>query len=330
MTFEILPEFEQDSDQWHEARQQGIGASEVSAILGLSPWQTPLGVYMAKKGIRNEIPENLAFFGHALEEPIAQWITQKRPEVGQVQNGFSARSIEWPWLTATPDRVVGSLISDPRLTDERELMVAGMGFAPIEIKTSSAYSKESWADGVPLYYATQVQTQLAVLGAPFGWLAVLHGGNSPELFRVERDDDFIDNHLIPKTRAFWEDHVLADVPPEPSTSAEAVELWPGDTELSVDGGEALHELWGTYGLMQAEQIDLSQRLDGVKLELQKAMQEATQLTYGDQVLFTWKPRAGAKRLDSSALKEAHPDIVAEFTKQGEPTRTFLRKKATDK
>ena len=316
MSFEILPEFKQDSDQWHEARQQGIGASEVSAILGLSPWQTPLSVYMNKKGVRNEIPENLAFFGHALEEPIAQWIEQKRfDEVGPVSPGLSARSIEWPWLTATPDRTVAG----------------GPGVViPIELKTSSAYSKESWAEGVPLYYATQVQTQLAVLGAPFGWLAVLHGGNSPELFRVERDNDFIDNHLIPKTRAFWEEHVLADVPPEPSTSAEAVELWPGDTELSVDGGEALHELWGTYGLMQAEQIDLSERLDGVKLELQKAMQDATQLTYGDQVLFTWKPRAGAKRLDSSALKEAHPDIVAEFTKQGEPTRTFLRKKAADK
>lgn len=295
---------------------QGIGASEVAAILGLSPWQTPLGVYMAKKGIRNEIPENLAFFGHALESPIAQWIEHKhRGEVGPLSGGFSARSVEWPWLTATPDRTA----------------TGGPGvIVPIELKTSSAYSKESWADGVPLYYETQVQTQLAVLGAPFGWLAVLHGGNSPELFRVERDDDFIDNHLIPKTRAFWEEHVLANIPPEPSTSAEAVELWPGDSELSVDGGEALYDLWGAYGLMQAEQIDLSERLDGVKLELQKAMQDATQLTYGDQVLFTWKPRAGAKRLDSSALKEAHPDIVAEFTKQGEPTRTFLRKKATDK
>jgi len=316
MTFEILPEHVQDSEQWHEARQQGIGASEVAAILGLSPWQTPLGVYMSKKGVRNDIPENLAFFGHALEEPISQWITAKRfAEVGPLSPGLSARSVEWPWLTATPDRTVAG----------------GPGVViPVELKTSSAYSKESWADGVPLYYATQVQTQLAVLGAPYGWLAVLHGGNTPELFRVERDDDFINNHLIPKTRAFWEEHVLANIPPEPSTSAEAVELWPGDTELSVDGGEALYELWGAYGLMQAEAIDVAGRLDGVKLELQKAMQDATQLTYGDQVLFTWKPRAGAKRLDTSALKTAHPDIVGEFTKQGEPTRTFLRKKATDK
>ena len=316
MTYTILPEFVQDSPEWHAARASGIGASEVAAILGLSPHMTPLSVYRAKMGVRNHIPEDLAYFGHALEAPIAQWLHDKRPDVGDVLPELSARSVQWPWLTASPDRMAHP---DPLGKP-----------VPIEIKTSSAYSKDLWADGVPLHYAAQVQTQIAVLGAAYGWLAVLHGGNSPELYRVERDDDFILNHLIPKTRAFWEDHVLARVPPEPTTSAEAVELWPGDPELSVDGGEALYELWGAYGLMQAEAVDVAERLDGVKLELQKAMQDATQLTYGGQVLFTWKPRAGAKRLDATALKAAHPALVAEFTKAGEPTRTFLRKKADNK
>lgn len=312
MTYELLPEYEQDSPEWHEARRNGIGASEVAAILGLSPFQTPLSVYRVKMGVPNEIPEDLAYFGHALEAPIAQWIRDKHPKVGMVGAGISARSVEWPWLTATPDRMAANTI------------------IPIEIKTSSAYSKDKWADGVPLYYQTQVQTQLAVLGAPFGWLAVLHGGNSPELYRVERDEGFIQDHLIPKTRDFWEQHVLAQVPPEPSTPAEAVELWPGDPDVSVEGGEALYELWGAYGLMQAEQIEVTERLDAIKLELQKAMQDATTLTYQGQTLFTWKPRAGSRRLDTTALKTAHPDIVAAFTKQGEPTRTFLRKKADTK
>lgn len=307
--FEALPEFPQDSPEWHEARRSGIGASEVAAILGLSPWQTPLGVYRTKLGVPNEIDEDLAYFGHALEAPIAQWIRDKHPEVGPVEPGISARSVEWPWLTATPDRSAGDV---------------GLVY-PIEIKTSSAFSKDKWADGVPLYYQAQVQTQLAVLGAPFGWLAVLHGGNSPELYRVERDEEFITEHLIPKTRDFWEQHVLARVPPEPLTSAEAVELWPGDPELSIDGGEALYELWGAYGLKQAEQVEISQELDSIKLELQKAMQDATELTYQGRVLFTWKPRKGAARFDAAALKKAHPDIHAAFTKQGEPTRTFIRK-----
>lgn len=315
MTYTVLPEFDQGTPEWHAARMGGIGASDVAAILGLSPWQTPLGVYRTKMGVPNEISENLAYFGHALEAPIAQWVADKHPEVGAIGDGFAARSGLWPWLTATADRCA---------------YLDGPAPVPVELKTSSAYSKDSWADGVPLYYETQVQTQIAVLGASYGWLAVLHGGNTPELYRVERDDDFIDNHLIPKTEAFWNDHVLARLAPEPTTSAEAVELWPGDGDLSVDGGEALHELWAAYGLMQAEMVAVGEQLDAAKLELQKAMQDATQLVYGSQILFTWKPRAGANRLDAAALRAAHPSLVAEFTKQGEPTRTFLRKKAGNK
>lgn len=311
MGYEVLPEYEQGSPEWHEARTHGVGASDVAAILGLSPWQTPLSVYQTKMGVPNDIPEDLAYFGHALEQPIAQWITDKHPEVGGVDEGFSARSVEYPWLTATPDRVV---------SDD-----SGMSGIPVEIKTSSAFSKDKWADGVPLYYQAQVQTQLLVLDALYGWLAVLHGGNSPELYRVERDDSFIEDHLIIKTREFWEGHVLAKLPPEPVTSAEAVELWPGDPELSVEGGEPLYELWSAYGLKQAEAVEISQELDSIKLQLQKAMADATELTYQGQTLFTWKPRKGSARLDGTALKKELPDVAAQYTKQGAPTRTFIRK-----
>lgn len=305
MTYELLPEFVQDSPEWHEARRNGLGASEVAAILGLSKWQTPLSVYMAKMGVPNEIDPDLAYFGHALEPVIAQWVRDKHTEVGEVGKGFSARSVEWPWLTASPDFMAGD--------------------RPVEVKTSSAYSKDDWARGVPLFYATQVQTQLAVTGADYGWLAVLHGGNSPELFRVDRDEEFIIEHLLPKTKAFWEDHVLAQVPPEPSSTAEAIGLWPGDPDLKIEGGDDLHELWGAYGLLQAEQVDVTERLDGIKLELQKAMQDATELTHNGQTLFTWKPRKGSTRFDADALKKDDPELHARYMKQGDPTRTFLRK-----
>jgi putative phage-type endonuclease len=314
MTYTILPEYEQDSPEWHEARQHSLGASEVAAVLGLSPFQTPLTVYMAKHGVVNEIPEDLAYFGHALEAPIAQWVRDKHPELGRINNGFTARSNEYPWLTATPDRTA----------DDIGLLI------PVEIKTSSAYSKDSWADGVPLYYAAQVQTQLLVLDAPYGWLAVLHGGNTPELHRVERDQEWIENYLIPRTREFWENHVLAHVPPEPTTSQEAVELWPGNLELTIEGDERLEELWGAYGLLQAEKINAEEALDAMKLQLQIAMQDATSLTYNGRTLFTWKPRAGARRFDDKALLEADPTTHARYMQQGAPTRTFIRTKADTK
>lgn len=315
MNYTILPEYRQDSPEWHEARRQSIGASEVAAILGLSPWQTPLDVYRAKMGVPNEIPEDLAYFGHALEPVITQWIRDKhRDEVGLVSDGFAARSDEYPWLTASPDRIAYELVDGGRSP-----------YIPVELKTSSAYSKESWSSGVPLYYQTQVQAQVAVLDAPYGWLAVLHGGNSPELFRVERDQAFIEDHLIPKTKAFWENHVLAQVPPEPTSTTEAVSLWPGDEQVTVEGTSDLYDLWSEYGRQQAIATEANQTLDAVKLELQKAMQDAVALTYQGRELFTWHPRKGSRLLDKAALEKQHPDIVREFTREGKPTRVFSRK-----
>lgn len=309
MSYVFLPEFVQDSPEWHEARTRSLGASEVAAVLGLSPWQTPLSVFRSKMGVPNDIPEDLAYFGHALEEPIAQWIRDKHPEVGPVDEGMSVQSTEFPWLTATPDRTAG---------DVDDL------FIPVELKTSSAFSRGAWDAGVPDYYRIQSIVQQGILGAPYGWLAVLHGGNSPELYKIPFDADAWEQ-ITRLTGEWWETHVVAKVAPEPSTSAEAVELWPGNADLSIEGDERLHELWGAYGLMQAEQIELGQQLDGMKLELQKAMQDATALTYQGRELFTWKPRKGATRLDGAALKADHPDIHAAYMKTGDPTRTFVRK-----
>lgn len=313
MTYKILDVIP-DSPEWYVKRQGGCGASDSAAILGLSKWATPLSVYKSKLGVEQEFDETTAWIGHEQEGIIGRWIEKFHPEVGRLLPGFAAQSVEYPWLFATPDA----------LADDQGLLI------PVEKKTSMEFARDSWSEGVPLYYQVQVQQQILVMDAPYGWIAVFHGGRDFELFKVMRDDGFLTDHLIPKTQEFWEQHVKALVPPEPSTSAEAVELWGGDPELSIEGGEELYDLWGAYGLMQAEQHELEDKLDGIKLELQKAMQEATALTHNGQVLFTWRPRKGATRFDHEALREDHPELHSEYIRVGEPTRTFIRKKADTK
>lgn len=308
--YTVLPDYPQDSPEWHAARADGIGASEVAAVLGLSRWGTPLEVYRAKKGVIRDIPEHLSYFGHALEPVIAGWVTRTYPDIGYVGSGFSARSVRAPWLTASPDRII---------TDRDH-----NGPVPLELKTADAFTAKAWEDGVPLGYQAQVQTQMFVLGARWGYLAVLHGGNRPDIHRLDRDDAFIDDILLPVTERFWNDHVLADVPPDPVTTAEAVSLWPGDPDLAVDGDEALYELWEEYGRQQAIAIEAEATLNVVKLELQKAMREATTLTYEGRPLFTWKPRKGSATLDVVALRRDHPEIAEAYTRTAAATRVFKR------
>jgi hypothetical protein len=44
-----------------------------------------------------------------------------------------------------------------------------------------------------------------------------------------------------------------------------------------------------------------------------------------QVLATWKPRAGARKLDEKLLKAEQPEIVARYMRQEAAGRTFLPK-----
>ena len=41
--------------QWLQARRRGIGGSDAPALMGASPWATPLSVYADKMGF---LPEN--------------------------------------------------------------------------------------------------------------------------------------------------------------------------------------------------------------------------------------------------------------------------------
>lgn len=313
--YEILPTYEVESPAWHQLRTKSVGASDVAAILGLSPWQTPLDIYRAKKGIPHPIDPDLAYFGHALEPVIAEWIVNRRTDdIGIILDGFSARSKAWPWLTAAPDRTT--------------YRYDGKALVPVELKSSSAFSKASWAEGPPLFYQAQVQAQCAVLDAPYGWLAVLHGGNSPDLHRIERDDEFIEEQLVPETRRFWEEHVLAGVEPDPMSTAEAVSIWPGDPDVdAVEADDDLYALYADFMHCRREAKQASNDEARLALELQKAMGDATELRYGGLVLATWKPQAGARRLDTTLLRKDHPDLADAYTTQGAPQRRFLPKEA---
>src|SRR5690606_27428358 len=128
-----------------------------------------------------------------------------------------------------------------------------------------------------------------------GYLAVLHGGNEFDWYEVEWDQDAVDL-IIRITGDFWRDHIEALVPPEPITTSEAALAFPNPADVAIEGGEDLYELWGAYGLMQAELKEIEDNLDATKLQLQKAMgDDATALTYNGTPLFTWKTRKGATR-----------------------------------
>jgi putative phage-type endonuclease len=304
--YEILPTFEQDTPEWFDARMQRLGASEVAAVLGLSKWQTPYGVYKTKMGIPNTIDPDLAYFGHRLEPVIAGWVRDKHPEVGRLIDGFSAVNPQYPWIAVSPDR----------FADTAGLLI------PVELKTSSAFNESAWKDGVPLYYQAQVQAQLLVFDAPYGWLAVLHGGNKPALHRIERDDDFLFNHLIPKTGQFWQQHVVAKNPPDPSTIAEVYEVWPSAPGTEIEASDEALEAAERRVVLLSDIKAQTEEADALTLAIAQYMGTAETLVGPEGPVLTYKSQNGRRSVDIPALEADFPDVAAQVIRAGNPFKTM--------
>jgi putative phage-type endonuclease len=169
--------FTPGSTEWHAARATRLGASESSAVLGLSPWESKFSLWHRKAGLIPPAPETDEMaWGRHLEAPIAKRFAELHPEY-QVRRTGTWVSIPRPWQLANPDRLVFS----PAGPGLRERI-------PVEVKWSPYGEEwgESGTDEIPVYYRCQVLQQLDVLAAPYGILVALVGAEYRE-YRVDYD-----------------------------------------------------------------------------------------------------------------------------------------------
>lgn len=165
------------SPEWHAARSQTIGASEMAAACGLSPYQTPLELYLRKRGEIPPVEDNDAMRMGRLLEPVvkAEFIRSSGIALAD-PNPMMFRHPEHELLSATPD----GIIDDVTL---------------FEAKTASWRMKGEWGDeytdDVPTQYLVQTQAQMSVMGADLVHLAVLFDGAVLKTFKVLRNDDLI-------------------------------------------------------------------------------------------------------------------------------------------
>ncbi|WP_411815700.1 YqaJ viral recombinase family protein [Gordonia sp. SND2] len=196
-----------DEIAWLMQRREGVGASECAAILGMGKWtgQTQYGVWLDKTG---QIPLSTAMteqmeLGHILEPVIRDTAAARLGFDVMTIGGLASR--ERPWQRASLDSVV---------------ITPDDGPIPMEVKNTSQYLASDWSDDqVPDAAELQVQHQLAVCGAPYGYVAGMIGGSRIVTRRVDRDQELID-HIIREEEAFWT-HVVDGTTP-PVTSRESL------------------------------------------------------------------------------------------------------------
>jgi putative phage-type endonuclease len=155
--------------EWLAARRQGVTASEIAILLGLSPYGSPFALFHQKRGDLPDQEDNLSMaIGRHFEDFVADRFMDRfeyRVVVGDGRELYAHP--DRPWQMATPDRTVWEAGTGAPYF--------GSPLAVLECKTDGGF--DGWGDDgtdeIPVHYRCQVLWQMDVMGVGTGYLACL-------------------------------------------------------------------------------------------------------------------------------------------------------------
>lgn len=179
-------------------RRAGIGASELPVIAGISPYSTPVELWLRKTGDEEQADNVAMAIGRQLEVPILRLVARQEG-IAFRHNRATWTHPRWPEvpLYATPDAI-------------------GPGAGCLgEIKVVGDWMANDWSGGVPDYIRLQAHGQLAVHPkATFVLVAGLLGGTRLHVERIERDEAIVAELEVQAT-AWWQEYIVGGTPPPP-------------------------------------------------------------------------------------------------------------------
>ena len=295
-----------------QRRKSGIGGSDVAAILGLSPWRSPLDVYYDKTEPLDPHAVDASPVG---EDRALYWGTVLEAEIARAYTAVTGRKLtrynrllqhpDYPWAIGDVDRLVvpenGKRAFNPK-TGEIYTDRA------VEIK-NSRYKGEEWGDDgsdvIPVWYYCQVQWYMMLMPTvEIIDTAPLFCGQDFQRFPVSRDDDFIAK-MFPPVRDFYENNIEKRIPPAPRSLEDVAKLYPSanvpkitaSAELEADVRELVK---ATAARKNAEKAESE-----IKFRVAAAMGAAELAELPDGTpLVTYKNTARGGRLLSAKIKVA--------------------------
>lgn len=317
-----------------EARRQGIGGSDVAAILGMSPYKTALDIYYEKIGETPIIdePDLTSSLGQLMEPVISARYEQRMGR--KVGRSLFMKHPQHNFMLANLD----GIDSEDDLTEFK-----------------FAFSYAGWgADGtneIKERHLPQVHHYLAVankkainIGAAFVDKAIFGLGNQfielckkfeqfeggleaiwPildglikefRIYRVERSEKIIEN-LIEQEHYFWHENVLKRNPPDKLARAvEASENQAIEADLEIYS--KIEEL--------KETKELIKQASAIKEELEEYikhfMGQANSLVFRNRFLAFNKICKGAQRFDAFKFKKDHPDLYEKYVYKSDDYSRF--------
>lgn len=217
-------------EQFLQDRKKALGGSDSAAVFGMSPYNTPLSLYMDKIGQHKEniTPKKEAIFerGHVLEKLLRALF--ERNYGLKIDEAPQAEHREYSFIRGHVDGVVKS------------------DNAIVEFKTSASNSKDEWGDEltdeIPRHYLLQVHHYLLIHETcEKVYVPVFRGNNdmlqilanlvkkygvdfsllddvdiSFKLYVVQKGELHakLSQRMIDKYKEFWNEHVMLRIPPK--------------------------------------------------------------------------------------------------------------------
>jgi putative phage-type endonuclease len=289
-------------EDWLAVRGGGIGSSDAAVAVGISPFKSPLELWLEKTE-RQPAPDLAAndavFWGTTLEHIIATVYAEKTGAKVRRLNAVLQHP-KYRYMLANLDRVV----SHPN---------DGSGI--LEVKTAGVNSARFWEDGVPDSYQCQVLHQLAVTGKNWCDVAVLIGGQDFRVYRICRDEDKIAD-LIQREEKFWQ-CVMTDVPPavdgSESSGRALASMYPADRGDVLDCTDDMdmNRLFSDYWAYRQQREAAEEQESLLKQQLQTRLGFASGAVLSNGKI-SWRKIKDSTAIDYKKLEQDHPDWVKAY------------------
>jgi predicted phage-related endonuclease len=280
-----------------------FGASEASALMGASNYTSRPELFAAK-----------------LNEP----------QVGKETAAFRRGNLIEPVLIAEAGVVLGIPFHTPPFMYHKDRFIISLdgvdeSFTPsvvIEAKTTTRYRIRDEND-LPNEWLWQAWAQSAVTGAEV-YFSVLDSEQTISVIQCPRNQQATDA-LLAEAASFAE-RIEQNTPPEDFNdcvidAATVAQIWrakPTSIELADADLLWLQEMVHAKELIAEGEL-LKKTAEG---HLAMLLKENEVGTFNGVKVLSWKEQPGRASLDTKALREDHPEIVAKYEKQGKPFRVM--------
>jgi putative phage-type endonuclease len=301
-------------------RSSFIGGTDASVIMGVSPYQTPVELWLEKTGQRtrqepDKYKKRILNRGKMLEPIILQMAVDKLIEQGHqveiLRTNHRYYDSEHPFLSCEIDF---------------ELLIDGEEVNG-DCKSVHGFARKQWGeeetDEMPLHYAAQFMHGMGITGRRRTVVAALIGLDDVAIYWIDRDDETI-AAMREKCVLFWNDCILGGNPPDIMQFSDIRAIYPKDNGKPVEATAEIAEKVVTLNSLKHQVKAWEEQIEALQIDVAEFISPHSVLTYNGKEIATWKAQEST-RLDQKALEAAHPEIVKKF-KVTTSTRVFRLKK----